>query len=390
MVSASFEGLIIRRERMAKSWSQDGLCAGICAVSYLSKIEKGKAGASREILALLMQRLEIVWHGGEEAARAAELAERLYEAALSMDGRVEIALLTELDQNREAYVNGPSMLDLLLLERLLDRESTDFDLAYFESAMDNRQRGVWLILSGRFEDAVRLWPTPYAYAAAGAADYAAGRYAQAQERLARAFELASEECLAFVMLHCRLLLGNCYSDLNDFDAMLRHYRAAERLAAALGDGDALKDIRYNIAATEMQFGRYEQACEYLRTVDKPQAMLLHKLAICLEKLDRKDEALNALERAASAPAEYPSREQADMMCGLVRYRLIHPGYLHDAAYGALLEECFARIRRELPNGYAAFHLPWLEEWYTANRQYKQAWELLRDFPEVHASWRNKS
>ncbi len=390
MVSASFEGLIIRRERMAKSWSQDGLCAGICAVSYLSKIEKGKAGASREILALLMQRLEIVWHGGEEAARAAELAERLYEAALSMDGRAEIALLTELDQNREAYINGPSMLDLLLLERLLDRESTDFDLAYFESAMDNRQRGVWLILSGRFEDAVRLWPTPYAYAAAGAADYAAGRYAQAQERLARAFELASEECLAFVMLHCRLLLGNCYSDLNDFDAMLRHYRAAERLAAALGDVDALKDIRYNIAATEMQFGRYEQACEYLRTVDKPQAMLLHKLAICLEKLDRKDEALNALERAASAPAEYPSREQADMMCGLVRYRLIHPGYLHDAAYGALLEECFARIRRELPNGYAAFHLPWLEEWYTANRQYKQAWELLRDFPEVHASWRNKS
>ena len=390
MVSASFEGLIIRRERMAKSWSQDGLCAGICAVSYLSKIEKGKAGASREILALLMQRLEIVWHGGEEAARAAELAERLYEAALSMDGRAEIALLTELDQNREAYINGPSMLDLLLLERLLDRESTDFDLAYFESARDNRQRGVWLILSGRFEDAVRLWPTPYAHAAAGAADYAAGRYAQAQERLARAFELASEECLAFVMLHCRLLLGNCYSDLNDFDAMLRHYRAAERLAAALGDVDALKDIRYNIAATEMQFGRYEQACEYLRTVDKPQAMLLHKLAICLEKLDRKDEALNALERAASAPAEYPSREQADMMCGLVRYRLIHPGYLHDAAYGALLEECFARIRRELPNGYAAFHLPWLEEWYTANRQYKQAWELLRDFPEVHASWRNKS
>ena len=390
MVSASFEGLIIRRERMAKSWSQDGLCAGICAVSYLSKIEKGKAGASREILALLMQRLEIVWHGGEEAARAAELAERLYEAALSMDGRAEIALLTELDQNREAYINGPSMLDLLLLERLLDRESTDFDLAYFESAMDNRQRGVWLILSGRFEDAVRLWPTPYAHAAAGAADYAAGRYAQAQERLASAIELASEECLAFVMLHCRLLLGNCYSDLNDFDAMLRHYRAAERLAAALGDGDALKDIRYNIAATEMQFGRYEQACEYLRTVDKPQAMLLHKLAICLEKLDRKDEALNALERAASAPAEYPSREQADMMCGLVRYRLIHPGYLHDAAYGALLEECFARIRRELPNGYAAFHLPWLEEWYTANRQYKQAWELLRDFPEVHASWRNKS
>lgn len=49
-----------------------------------------------------------------------------------------------------------------------------------------------------------------------------------------------------------------------------------------------------------------------------------------------------------------------------------------------MERCspsvWARLRRELPMGYAAFHLPWLEQWYTANRQYKQALELLLEFP----------
>ena len=36
-------GFLLRRERVRRGWSQDGLCRGICAVSYLSKIEQGKA-----------------------------------------------------------------------------------------------------------------------------------------------------------------------------------------------------------------------------------------------------------------------------------------------------------------------------------------------------------
>ena len=40
-------GFVIRRERLARGWSQQGLCKGICAVSYLSKIEQGQAAPSR-------------------------------------------------------------------------------------------------------------------------------------------------------------------------------------------------------------------------------------------------------------------------------------------------------------------------------------------------------
>lgn len=53
----SIAGLLIRRERLARAWSQEGLCRGICGTSYLSKIEQGKAAASEEVLALLFARL---------------------------------------------------------------------------------------------------------------------------------------------------------------------------------------------------------------------------------------------------------------------------------------------------------------------------------------------
>ena len=71
------------------------------------------------------------------------------------------------------------------------------------------------------------------------------------------------------------------------------------------------------------------------------------------------------------------------MCALVRFRLEQPAYLADDAYGSLLMECFEACRRQLPMGYASFHLPWVLEWLTASRQYKRAYELLLDFPENH-------
>ena len=48
--------------------------------------------------------------------------------------------------------------------------------------------------------------------------------------------------------------------------------------------------------------------------------------------------------------------------------------------GEALLAAFARCREELPIGFAAFHLPWVLEWLTANRQYRAAFELERDFP----------
>lgn len=375
-----FAGLLIRRERLRRDWSQKGLCRGICAVSYLSKIEQGKAEPSQQVLTLLLERLGVTWHTGEIANQAQELAEQLFDAFCSMDESRERNLLWELEQQYDDYVNSPAMLDLLILKPLCAGKPEPEQLKVFEPVMDERQRGLWLLLEDRYEEAFQLLPLPVTCALAGQRDYQSGRYSRAQQRLRRAFDQAAEECRPGLMLFCRTLLGNCASDLNDYQDTLHHYTAAERLAKALGEEQYLRDIRYNLASTQMQFGCYQEAYGYFNGVEAPTAMELHKLAICCEGLGRQEEALAALDRAEQSGSQTPDRELAMLMCRVVRYRLEHPGYLKEEAYGKLLLDCFSRLQQELPVGYAAFHLPWVMEWHTANRQYKQALEVLKEFP----------
>ena len=81
-----YPGALLRQAREKRQWSQEGLCSGICAVSYLSKIEQGKAEASPEILRLLFARLELAWYDDETTlSQVKELTERFYEALFSYD-----------------------------------------------------------------------------------------------------------------------------------------------------------------------------------------------------------------------------------------------------------------------------------------------------------------
>lgn len=43
----NYIGFLIRQTRLKQNVSQDGLCKGICAPSYLSKIEQGQADARK-------------------------------------------------------------------------------------------------------------------------------------------------------------------------------------------------------------------------------------------------------------------------------------------------------------------------------------------------------
>ena len=376
-----FPSALIRYERLRRNWSQEGLCEGICAVSYLSKIEQGKAEPSEEILSALIRRLDIAWHGGEEAQEARKLLEDLEEACFSLDLARREKLLDQLKQKRDVYLNGPHMLDVLLLERLRwGNDPADVKaLCAFEDCFTPRQRALWLMTQKRFEEAIPLLPIADTYLESGYMAYYNGQYTQAMERLLQACTLAAEEGRARVLLFARMLLGNCYSDQGDYEAMNRHYQAALRLANDLGDEGAKESIRYNIVATQVQLGMYERAYQEYMSMDAAYPMALHKLAVCQEQIGLKEEALQTLDRADALARESddPEDQWAKRMCQLVRYRLEHPDYLKEADYGAMLLTLYQDMQKELSNGYALFHQKWVEEWYVANRQYKQAYELKR-------------
>ena len=373
----SYYGNLILRERLARSWSQAGLCKDICTVSYLSKIETGKAQPSADVLRLLLARLGLHTDPALEAA-GARCAEDGYERLFTgRFGELAAALPAVSD---ETYRATAAWTDILLL-RQFDTDGGALD-AGLEAGMTQRQLAMQRLLQGRWDEALALLPNAFCHWRIGVSAYEAGRYEDAVEHLQAGYDLAARDGAARLMLLCRAYIGNCYCNRRDIERMRPHYTAARRLAQALGEQELLDSIAYNTAAVQIERGQFEEADGYFSALDAPGVLALHTLAICCEKTGRTAEALAALERAEAAEAAEQRSEAVEKMLAVVRFRLAHPDYLHCDEYGALLLDCFTCCRTRLPQGYAAFHLPWVVEWYTAARQYKKVCELLTEFPDI--------
>ena len=371
-----YAGFVIRRERLNRNWSQEGLCKGICTVSYLSKIEQGKAEPSNEVLRLLMERMGLSWT--QPSPENAAVIRTAYEMLLSNDPALGDCA-AGLDGSQ--YLYSPAGPDLLLLRRFSTENESPLT-EELEVCLDQRQLALQRLLQGRGDEAVRLFPCGFTSYHAGKNAYARGRIASALEKLQTAYQLASAEGRPWLMLYIRFTMGNCYSNQQNLPAMEQHYEVAQRLAAALGDESALASIAYNRAATRLELGQYDRALAYFEQLSEPGRMVLHKKAICYEKLGRIAEAREALLQAKKAPADAWMPEGIDEeMLSLVEMRVTTPEYLHDSQYGEKLLHCFRRLQEEMPSGYVRFHLPWVLEWYESNRLYKQALSLMKNFPE---------
>ncbi len=365
---------LIRQERLRHNWSQEGLCSGICTVSYLSKIEQDKAEPSDEIVQLLLERLGIHWHSDADGLDGSRIDEA-YELLFSYDKDGLQKMVQQPDW--KLYLQSPWGLDAQLLERLCAYPYEPLDSS-LEVCMDLRQLALQWVLKGTPKQALQLYPCAWLYLETGIAQYAKGNFPQAISLSQQANQLAAQEGFVRIMLMARMLMGNCYSNRMDFTSMEMHYHVAQRLAQALGDTDSLEDITYNRAATQIELGQYKAAYKTLSQME-PNIQTLHKLAICQEKLGDTAGALATLDKAEAMPQVLPHNISKKRL-RVVRLRLTEPDYLHSEAYGAALLDCFQSCRTHLAIGYASFELPWVLEWYEAHRQYKEAYALLQDFP----------
>lgn len=379
MSAFHFAGPLLRYLRLEKNWSQETLCQGICAVSYLSKIEQGKAEANPALLADLFARLGKTWQTDPAALESdRQIHLSLYDALFSGDFERfdrESAQLGELNERPL----GPFYLDFLILRNYRLRDpSIPPELEQF---LDNRQSCLAALTRGDTDQAHRLYPCAFTSHCVGVKAYRSGDYTLGLAYLQRSYDLASQEGYVRLMMLDQLFLANCYSDLRNYREMERHSEIAARIARYTADGETLRVIRYNLASTQMECGKFEEAYQYFSTLEEPSVLDLHKLSICCEKMGKMQQAREALDAASEKPVELHPVEQK--MCDVVRYRLEHPDHLKDDRYGALLMDVFHTLRREMPAGYARFHLPWVREWLTANRRYREAYELMADFTENH-------
>lgn len=382
MTKNGFAGFMIKLKRLEKNWSQAGLCRGICSVSYLSKIEQGQSEPSEDLLRLLFSRLGVDWAPADRDEKRRAEIEDAYDKIFSLDPALRDA------ENAEDCAAELSPADKYAPEALIISAWQRHDLSAFPrelcAFLSPRGRALFMILDGRSKAAAELLPSALTLFSAGRECYEAGSYSAAIEYLQRGHDLAAKDGLVYVMMDCRMLIGCCYSNMLEYGRMEQHFLAAKRLAKAVGDEVSLKTADYNTASTDLELGRYERAYAYFSTAENKNIMSLHKLAVCCEALGKNGEALAALDSANAAEQDVPEKAFALEICSLVRFRLEHPDYLALPEYGEKLLACFGRMRKELPPGYAGFHLPWVAEWYKANRKYKEAYELLLDFPAYGA------
>lgn len=372
MNNSRVTGLLLRAKRLEQNWSQETLCHGICAVSYLSKIEKGKAEVNPEILAQLFARLGINWKSTTEGKA---LRDDLYEAVFSADHNESNRLLELLEKNWDTVAFGPEYADFVVLRAYCHHDAAMLHTDLLP-LLDSRQKALAEILQDNDLEAHRIYPCALTAAAAGERAFLGGNYTQALEFYQIACDLAARHGYVRLQMYGHYAMAACYSDMRNVEAMTRHGEIAARIAKAVGDDWILEAIRYNAAATKVEFGDYEGGYRYFSCLESPRVLDLHKLAVCCEGLGKIGEAMAALDRARQAPTENSIDRE---LCDLVRYRLEHPDYLSDEAYGNLLMATFQKIKTHLHPGFARFHMKWVTEWLCSNRQYRKAFEILQDF-----------
>lgn len=373
MENQRFAGPLLRLLRLQRDWSQETLCHGICTVSYLSKIEQGKAEANEQLLSDLFDRLGVSWR---ESSEMTALRDELYEGIFSADHEYTAQKLEILEENWDRLAIGPCYADFVVI-RAFHHVQPELAPKELLPLLEPRQQALLALLHDQHEMAHRVYPCALTAHSVGEEALVNGNYTLAFEYFQLAYDLAARDGYAHLMMYAQHCMAACCSDMGNFDAMYRHSKLASRLGRVLGASELLKVIDYNIAATKAEFGDYEGAYAYFSALVEPDAMALHKLAVCCEKLGKKEETLAALTQAESLESYVPLKNE---MCELVRYRLEHPDYLHDAIYGEILLNTYEQIEKELSSGFARFHLPWVTEWLTANRQYRKAFEIIGGFP----------
>ncbi len=366
-------GCLIRRERLKHSWSLAGLAKDICAVSYLSKIEQGKADCSEDILKLLFAKLSVTWHCDALFLQQAEaFVKVMYECIFAME---EIVFSDEEKKLLEEMEYSIYAIDALLFKAWTTRK-LPAEVDSLAQYMDERQLCLVYLLEERHADALRLNPCALTAYYAGMDGYNRGdNYERAMQLLQKAYQLAADDGLVHIMFQSAVLLGNLAGNLLDVNTMMQHYTIAERLARALGYEEDLRMMQYNTAAVWIEAGRAEEAYQYFCTLENPSVMERHKYAIAAELSDRKEEAL-----AIICDCHEEMDDLMTKMYKLVEMRLSDEKFLDDNAYGEVLLEVFEKCRKDLPIGYAAFHLPWVLQWYVHHRQYRAAYELTHNFP----------
>ncbi len=394
MKSSKLPGALLRMERTRQGLMLKQVCQGICVTSYLSKIEHGSAEADPALLEALFARLGIRYTADEETLAPLREKMAVYHEQY-LYGMDREATYRELLAQDMLLTYSPLCVDWLIV-RGLEQVDVRAQLDALEECMTAQQRA-WKDMLHAYVDMKAPENLAQIRAAAGVLGSSSAlldvcvlafyqnKYALIHRLEGRLTALALAEGNTYVLGCYYDFKGMAYSCLDQDEMMMDCYLRAIHLLQGTRWADRLENIYYNIGATYVATGKYEQALKYLALAENPDKSLLavrHKQTLAYIRMGRMEEARQYLammkeeldkekEKTLGAQLWY---EEAQMEC--------RDGFLEDPAYLALLERLFEAFEKEATFGYLYFYRDRYVQACTRQRQYKKALEFERKISSV--------
>lgn len=386
-------GYLIRSNRVRQKMSQEQLCKGICAVSYLSKIESGIAEPDEEIIRKLFEALSIVYMQDENTIREyRELLFRYFDAYFHHESTVEME--EKIYRNRKALENSELAIEYQLfciynagaddknvaerllktIERYRDYMSEDAAFLYYMAkgmyGKDRKERDQAYARARQIRDCSLV------YEALMYDAFYEGCYQEALNDCRIGYERAMQEGFLLVAQQISFLEGVCYGNLGNLSCMHQAYNRTRELSR--GDQKIAASIDYNTATAYIEQKHYEEAIPYLLSAlkqeeDRTTAFFInHKLAMAYERIGDKTVGSVYLEMAdkLSDKLEPVHRDMVTMA------RLRYEGdYMESSEYERILIS-FSQMQKSMGADFVRFYQPYLVEWLKSKRKYKEALRLL--------------
>lgn len=394
-----YTGYLIRRERLNQNLSQEGLAKGICAVSYLSKIEQGQVEPGQEIMDRLFAALHIDFVRDKELEEEAErqLVQFFFLREADAPCGEQHAFFEKYGQvlSHSEFALSYSVYIMCLEADRNDKDGvkTRFEkLKPFLSCMPLRVRQEALFCLGRktedpgeaatiFEEAARLMPHCDILNAQASCMSYLGEYGKSRELTQQALSLAFEQGNVAVMIRCCLRLGVDACNRYEMDLAKHYFQRAMALERGRSM-DIKKYVDYNLGSTYLELGRDEEAFFYLIQAEEDEwndqhNLLLHqKLSILYAHRGDMEEACKqaTLARSFLEKAEQLNTAGKHLYAPMVRFAqlLTCKDAMDLPEYEHVLRTLYTQTKDTFGHGFMQFYGRYLVELLKRQRKYKEA------------------
>lgn len=396
----------IRTYRLDQNMSQTSLCQGICAVSYLSKIETNQVVASHEIITLLFDRLGYDMPENPEAIEG--LKDRIYEAIEALDHGHDQKAQDQFKSLEETFkgVDPPALaVDWWILKAHLFQvvgpyDQTDPCLKAIWQWQDYHTRHqtyhAYLLEGDGAMRQLKLDQAIRAYASAQAIDntgliksrlanvyFSKGKFSSAVAIGQEAYRDLLDQGNLHQGVNVSLMVAAAYSNGGHIDEAIACYKRLLNLSEYTARPSLKASVYYNLGATYVMLRDFDRALPYLNQAyevmdlshDFKTQMLYQKMALSYIGQGQMDKARHWVSKLLDIDVEPGETLMSMTLCSQWLAYYLKDDSENQEGFLEALEATYKASQKDAHFGFQLFYGQYLMAFYGKRRHYKEAYVL---------------